>query len=227
MGTVASQITSLTIVYSTVYSDADQRKHQSSASLAFVRGIHRGPVNSPHKWPVTRKMFPFDDVIMNLDVFNHIAVHQIDAKITASDDVCLSELTICNVKSVPLQQPMLNFTSIDYITHGSDEWRGDSASKNFNTISSLFDWIQLNNLSVPTDMWMRTQRMSFLLSALISITILYQSSNWMETFHIILPQIVPNSSIRNCAHIAIAKLLLHVQNNDNGDCQWPLLHALR
>ena len=64
MGTVASQITSLTVVYSTVYSDADQRKHQSSASLAFVWGIHRGPVNSPHKWPVTRKMFPFDDVIM-------------------------------------------------------------------------------------------------------------------------------------------------------------------
>ena len=46
------------------YSDVNQRKHQSSASLAFVRGIHRGPVNSPHKWPVTRKMFPFDDVIM-------------------------------------------------------------------------------------------------------------------------------------------------------------------
>ena len=65
MGTIASQITSLTIVYSTVYSDADKKnKHQSSASLAFVRGIHRGPVNSPHKWPVTRKMFPFDDVIM-------------------------------------------------------------------------------------------------------------------------------------------------------------------
>ena len=59
MGSIASQITSLTIVYSTVYSDADKRKHQSSASLAFVRGIHRGPVNSPHKWPVTRKMFPF------------------------------------------------------------------------------------------------------------------------------------------------------------------------
>ena len=64
MDTIASQITSLTIVYSTVYSDADQRKHQSSASLAFVRGIHRRPVNSPHKGPVTRKMFPFDDVIM-------------------------------------------------------------------------------------------------------------------------------------------------------------------
>ena len=52
MGAIASQITSLTIVYSTVYSDADQRKHQSSA------------VNSPHKLPVTRKKFPFDDVIM-------------------------------------------------------------------------------------------------------------------------------------------------------------------
>ena len=64
MGTIASQITSLTIVYSTVYSGADQSKHQSSASLAFVWGIHRGLVNSPHKWPVTRKMFPFDDVIM-------------------------------------------------------------------------------------------------------------------------------------------------------------------
>ena len=60
----ASQITSLTIVYSIVYSAADQRKHQNSVSMAFVRGIHRGPVNSPHKWPVKRKMFPFDDVIM-------------------------------------------------------------------------------------------------------------------------------------------------------------------
>ena len=47
MGEMVSQITSLTIVYSTVYSDADQRKHQSSASLAFIRGIHRGPVKFP------------------------------------------------------------------------------------------------------------------------------------------------------------------------------------
>ena len=64
MGTMASLITSLAIVYSIVYSGADQRKHQSSASLAFVRGIHRWPVNSPHKGQVTRKMSPFDDVIM-------------------------------------------------------------------------------------------------------------------------------------------------------------------
>ena len=74
MSTMASQITSITIVYSTVYSDADQRKHQSSASLAFVLGIHRGPVNSQHKWPVTRKMFPFDDVIMVWHTFRH-AMH--------------------------------------------------------------------------------------------------------------------------------------------------------
>ena len=63
MDALASQITVLTIVYSTVYSDADRRKHQSSASLACVWGIHRWPMNTPHKWPVTRKMFPFDDVI--------------------------------------------------------------------------------------------------------------------------------------------------------------------
>ena len=64
MSAMKSQITGLTIVYSTVCSHADQREHQSSASLAFVWGIHRWPVNSPHKVPVTRKMFPFDDVIM-------------------------------------------------------------------------------------------------------------------------------------------------------------------
>ena len=65
MGTMASQITSLTIVYSTVYSRRKSKKHQSSTSMAFVRGIHRWPVNSPHKGPVTRIMFPFDDVITN------------------------------------------------------------------------------------------------------------------------------------------------------------------
>ena len=65
---MASQITSLIIVYSAVYPGADQRKHQSPSSLAFVWGIHRSPVNSPHKWSVTRKLFPFDDVIMGLGI---------------------------------------------------------------------------------------------------------------------------------------------------------------
>ena len=60
MGTMTSQISSITIVYSTVYSGANQRKHPSFASLAFV-----------HKWPVTRKMFPFDDVIMIISYTAH------------------------------------------------------------------------------------------------------------------------------------------------------------
>ena len=64
MGEMASQITSLAIVYSAVKTGVDQRKHQNFTSLAFMRVIHRWPVNYPHKWPVTRKMFPFDDVIM-------------------------------------------------------------------------------------------------------------------------------------------------------------------
>ena len=61
---MVSQITGVSIVYSNFCSGADQRKHQSSASLPFIRGIHRWSVNSPNKGPVTRKMFSFDDVIM-------------------------------------------------------------------------------------------------------------------------------------------------------------------
>ena len=72
MGAMASQITCLTIVYSSVYSGSYQIKYQRSASLAFVRGIHQWPVKSPHKWPVTRKMFPFDDIIMQRLTLVHI-----------------------------------------------------------------------------------------------------------------------------------------------------------
>ena len=64
MRAMASQITGVSIVYSNVCPGADQRKHQSSTSLAFVRGIHRWPLNSPHKGRVTRKMFPCDIVTM-------------------------------------------------------------------------------------------------------------------------------------------------------------------
>ena len=63
MNQVASQITDVSIVCSTVCSGVDQRKHQSSASL-FFRGIQRWPVDSPHKGPVTRNLFPFNDAIM-------------------------------------------------------------------------------------------------------------------------------------------------------------------
>ena len=62
---MASQISGISIVCSIICSGADQRKHQSSVSLTFVRGIHRWRVDSPHKRPVTRKMFLFDDVKMD------------------------------------------------------------------------------------------------------------------------------------------------------------------
>ena len=75
MSAMASQITSLAIVYSTVYSEADQRKHQSSAPLAFLQGINRGPVNFPHKWPIMRKMFPFDYVILHVSNLNSYQYH--------------------------------------------------------------------------------------------------------------------------------------------------------
>ena len=74
MGMISFQITSLAIVYSTVYSGADQRKHQISAPLAFEWGIHRGPVNSPYKWPVTRKMFPFDHGVESIRGFALIII---------------------------------------------------------------------------------------------------------------------------------------------------------
>ena len=84
MSTMASQITNLMIVYTTVYSGTDQRKHQSFTSLAFVREIHLWPVNSPHKCPVTQKMFPFDDVIMFIDgLLDHLAPALTESPYTA------------------------------------------------------------------------------------------------------------------------------------------------
>ena len=71
MSAIGSQFTRISIVYSTVCSGADQRKHQSSASRAFVRGIYLWPVNFPHKGQLTRNLFPFDDVIMIIWTFSH------------------------------------------------------------------------------------------------------------------------------------------------------------
>ena len=84
MSAIVSQITSFSIVYSDICSGADQRKYQSSESLAFVRGIHQWPVISLHKGPVTRKMFPFDDVIMH---------HAWSVNIEGSQGVILRRLT--------------------------------------------------------------------------------------------------------------------------------------
>ena len=100
MGAIASQITSLTIVYSTVYSGADERNHQSPASLAYVWGIHRWPVNSPHKWPVTRKMFPLDDVIMSKTYLLFTAM-----EISAGAKVVPSNVA-SHMKLLPSRAPM-------------------------------------------------------------------------------------------------------------------------
>ena len=90
MGMIASQITSLAIVYWTVYSNADQRKHQSPASLAFV-----------HKWPVTRKMFPFDDVTMALSggsfFYQAVEINFVLFCITLS--ISEKMINFCNVKA--------------------------------------------------------------------------------------------------------------------------------
>ena len=93
MGAMASQITSLTIVNSTVSSGADQRTHLSSSLLAFVWGIHWWLVNSPHKWPVIQKMFPFEYVIMfPCSVFND------DKVMCMTTILCYTDLTlICSV----------------------------------------------------------------------------------------------------------------------------------
>ena len=90
MSAIASQINSLTFVYSTVYSGADQRKHQSSESLAFVRGIHLWSLNSPHKWPVTRQMFTFDDIIM-LCKFNGVRCSYVDVSVSVWARLSISE----------------------------------------------------------------------------------------------------------------------------------------
>ena len=91
-------------LFTTVYSDADQRKHQSSASLAFVRGIHRWPVNSPHKWPVTRKMFPFDDVIMHegtaiMKKRTYVVVIKDDLVSIQYTKACVPETSISNMNT--------------------------------------------------------------------------------------------------------------------------------
>ena len=84
---MASQITGVSIVCSSVGSGADQRKYQSSASLVFVWEIHRWPVNSPLKGPVTRKRFPFDDVIMRYLYVSHILVKLPLNSLWCSNDV--------------------------------------------------------------------------------------------------------------------------------------------
>ena len=124
---MASQITSLKIVYSNVYSGANQRKHQSCESLAFVRGIHRWPVNSPPKGPVAREMFPFDDVILlctipNSRDFLHFAP-----------------------KKLPAFQTLIANADPEFRFPWSWDARRDSEA---NPIETMIYWCELNNETI-------------------------------------------------------------------------------
>ena len=136
MSTMASQITGVSIVYSTVCSSADQRKHQSSAPLVFERGIHRWPLNSLHKGPVTRKMFPFDDVIMHVKFVKLIALSSLGAlknvEATAfsapNDDKAISTLQLPLVVIFAVLCPIVCITWSLPSPHGSLETAEPSLS---------------------------------------------------------------------------------------------------
>ena len=91
MSAMTSQITSLTIVYSAVCSGPDKRKYQRSASLAFLMGIHWWPVNFPHKGPVTRKGFPFHDVIIEY-LMRHVTIGLLYVKLVFLNGIFYSEV---------------------------------------------------------------------------------------------------------------------------------------
>ena len=128
MSAMASQITGVPVVCWTVCWGADQREHQSSTSLAFLRGIHRWPVDSSDKGPVTRKMFPFDDVIFDKvalsETYNmniHLYVIYLCCYFFAVDSVSVYEhahrnkrLHTYNMCQYKLAKPVLPFRVILY-----------------------------------------------------------------------------------------------------------------
>ena len=115
MSAMASQITGVSIVLSTVCSSADKRKCQSSVSLAFVRGIHRWPVNSPHKGPVTRKMFSFDDVIVTV---THVMI-PIGAQTISRHHASLSMTSVLSILTHwSLMKHMRQWTGPEWVKWG-------------------------------------------------------------------------------------------------------------
>ena len=74
MVVIASQITNLRLFFQPFIQRQVKENIKAPRNMAFVRGLPRGPVNSPHIWPVTRKMFLFDDVIMEWSILSRFAV---------------------------------------------------------------------------------------------------------------------------------------------------------
>ena len=108
MRVMAPQITSLTTVYLAVYSGEYQRKHQSSAPLASVREIHRSPVKSPHKRPVTRKMFPFDDVVMaHFQTDHSLGYHKTCFVYSTSNSISMNNIFVKATKCRTISWPQV------------------------------------------------------------------------------------------------------------------------
>ena len=140
-----SQITGVSIVYSNVCSGADQRKHQRSASLAFVRGIHRWPVNSPQRGPVTRKMSPFDDVIMKSGLAGTKPYWRFGC--VPSTNFRTSEYSHDSISIVRMNQYCWNANSFSnndkYTQHYSDATRGSYGVSDHRYIDWLFNSVLL------------------------------------------------------------------------------------
>ena len=170
MCAMASQITGASIVCSNVCSGAVQRKHQSSASLAFVRGIHRWPVNSPHKGPVMRKLFPFDDVIMmDWNVFgsgtarcyiwfDKMIIKKIASKgksVCRGSDKMIHDILLSFYQNLLNKNPIMSIVSVFL-----REFHPDCASFHY-----LLPLVQLSNIGLEwfivkyyNNIWVRSRR---------------------------------------------------------------------
>ena len=145
MGAIASQITSVSIVCLTFCSGADLRKYRSSALLAFVRGIHRGPVDSPHKGPVVRKMFPFDNAIMGI------------LSIWASNlTVCSPTFIMFTPSGMPWTRPGLSLAVgrpiLDCLPQVNTSWK---RRKKRGTMECRYNAVEYNTITHIPLQWLR------------------------------------------------------------------------
>ena len=137
--TMASQITSLTIVYSTVIQAKIKKTQQSSASLAFVRGIHRSPVNSPHKWPVTRKMFPSDGAPQNSLVYREVS-HYNDVIMSAMASQITGVPIVCSTVCSGVDQSIHQSSASLAFVRGIRRWPMASPSQRGNNAENVSIW---------------------------------------------------------------------------------------
>ena len=93
------------------------KKTSKPASLAFVRGIHGWPVNSPHKGPVTRKMFPFDDVIMSRCSRSLVQITVTTAAVTVINTILPS-----HNRQIVVSSPKILSINIHFLRYSIQNW---------------------------------------------------------------------------------------------------------